>query len=705
MSQWMDRNTATYTHMGGEGVTWVGQAPFTDETHVFVNLGDGTYFHSGLLAIRMAVASGVNVTYKLLYNDAVAMTGGQPHDGPLTVPLVTHQVRGEGVERIAVVTDEPDKYASRSEFARDVTIHHRDDLEAVQRELRDIPGVTLLIYDQTCATEKRRRRKRGTYPDPAKRAVINSLVCEACGDCSAVSNCLSVVPTETPFGRKRMIDQSSCNKDFSCVNGFCPSFVTVHGGELKKGRRNGPTLPIPPEIDRLPEPKLPDTSQPYGIFVTGVGGTGVVTLGALIGMAAHMEGKGCSILDMAGLAQKGGAVTTHIRIADNPEDIHAVRLASGGARLILGCDIVVAAQSDSMAKVQPGVTQAILNTHETITGDFIHDPDFAFPGQELREIVSGVVGAENTDFVNATRLATALLGDSIASNMFLLGYAYQKGLVPVSAEAMNKVIELNGVAVSLNQEAFLWGRRAAHDHERVERIALPTEAAGEPDPTSRLRIMIERRIEFLTDYQNANHAARYKQLVDKVRTIQAIQTPREEGLTEAVAANYFKLLAYKDEYEVARLHLSQAFQDQLDEIFTGDYALRFHLAPPLLARRDKFTGIPKKREFGPWILRVFRVLARLRSLRRTPLDIFGYTKERKTERRLIREYESTIDELLAQLNLGNHDLAVEIARIPEKIRGYGHIKAASIETADRRHAELLEAYRNPEPMPVVTAAE
>jgi len=706
MSQWMDRNTDTYTHMGAEGVTWVGQAPFTDEKHVFVNIGDGTYFHSGLLAIRMAVAAGVNVTYKLLFNDAVAMTGGQPHDGPLTVPLITHQVRGEGVERIAVVTDEPDKYPTRSEFADGVTIHHRDDLAEVQRELREIPGVTLLIYDQTCAAEKRRRRKRGTYPDPAKRAFINTLVCEACGDCSAVSNCLSVVPVETPFGRKRMIDQSSCNKDFSCVNGFCPSFVTVHGGNLKQGRRTGAALPIPPEIDRPPEPKIPNTAKPYGIFVTGVGGTGVVTVGALIGMAAHMEGKGCSVLDMAGLAQKGGAVTTHVRIADRPDDIQAVRLATGGADLILGGDIVVTAQPDSMAKVRPGITKAVVNTHQAITGDFTHNPDYEFPAGELRDIVSDGVGPNRADFVNATRLATALLGDSIASNMFLLGFAYQKGLIPVSAQALNKAIELNGVAVALNQDAFLWGRRAAHDLARVRRIAMPTdEATGEPDPTSRLRRVVERRIAFLADYQNDRYATRYKRLIDKVRTVQAIRTPLEEGLTEAVAIFYFKLLAYKDEYEVARLHLSQEFRDRLDETFVGDYRIRFHLAPPLLARRDKVTGFPRKREYGEWILRVFRILARLRRLRGTPLDIFGYTKERKTERRLIRDYEATVEELLESLTPENHDLAIEIARFPEKIRGFGHIKMASVEAAEHRRAELLDAYRNPEPVPVVTAAE
>ncbi|MCG8545953.1 MAG: indolepyruvate ferredoxin oxidoreductase family protein, partial [Alphaproteobacteria bacterium] len=706
MVQWMDRNTDTYTHMGGEGVTWVGQAPFTDTRHVFVNLGDGTYYHSGILAIRMAISAGVNVTYKILFNDAVAMTGGQPVDGPLTVPRITQQLRGEGGETIVVVSDEPHKYPARAGFADGVTIHHRDELDSLQRKLRDTPGVTVLIYDQTCAAEKRRRRKRGQFPDPPKRAFINELVCEGCGDCSVKSNCLSVVPVETEFGRKRKIDQSTCNKDFSCVNGFCPSFVTVHGGALKKpeprAKGRDPDL-----FEALPAPTLPTTKQPYGILVTGVGGTGVVTIGALLGMAAHMEGKGCSILDMTGLAQKGGAVVSHLRIADRPEDIHAVRLASGGARLILGCDIVVAARSDNLSKVQPGSTSAVINTHKAITGDFTRDPDFVFPDEELHTSIEATVGRKNTHFVDATRLATQLLGDSIAANMFMLGYAYQKGLVPISADAIFQALELNGVAVEMNQQAFVWGRRAAHDLEAVRRIALPADAfAQEPkNPDAALREMVEKRIAFLTDYQDARYADRYANLVDRVRTVQATRTPHDLSLTEAVARYYFKLLAYKDEYEVARLHTDGVFHDRLNETFEGDFKLKFHLAPPLLARRDPESGEPKKMEFGPWMLPMFRQLAKLKRLRGTPFDIFGYTQERRAERQLIKDYEATVGMLIDVLTPENLPLCVEIASVPERIRGYGHIKEASIRLAKQCESELIDALRNPEPAHVVSAAE
>lgn len=707
MAQWMDRNTDTYTHMGGEGVTWVGQAPFTETDHVFVNLGDGTYYHSGLLAIRMAIASGVKVTYKILFNDAVAMTGGQPMDGPLTVPRITQQLHGEGVETIVVVTDEPEKYDRKTDFAAGVTVHHRDDLDAVQRKLRDTPGVTVMVYDQTCAAEKRRRRKRGLYPDPPKRAFINELVCEGCGDCSAKSNCLSVVPAETEYGRKRKIDQSSCNKDFSCINGFCPSFVTVHGGAPKKGKRRGGDGTQPDIFEALPDPKLPAIDKPYGILVTGVGGTGVVTVGALLGMAAHIEGKGCSILDMIGLAQKGGAVVSHVRLAQQPEDIHAVRLASGGAKLILGCDIVVAARGDNLSKVSPGETNAVINTYETITGDFTRNPDFEFPTDELHSNIEKTVGSENTHFVDATRLATDLMGDSIASNMFMLGYAYQKGLIPISEQAIFKAIELNGVAVQANQSAFTWGRRAAHDVAAVERIAMPNtpEPAEPADPTTRLRDLIKDRIAYLTDYQNPQYAERYTRLVDRVRTVQAVNTPQDQGLTEAVARYFFKLLAYKDEYEVARLYTDPGFQDRLNAAFEGDFKLKFHLAPPLLAPKDPVTGELRKREYGPWVFKAFDMLTKLKFLRGTPFDPFGYTKERKTERQLIVDYEATIESLLQTLTPENHGLAVEIASIPEQIRGFGHVKDTSIGCARSRQDELVAAYRDPQTAAVVSAAE
>jgi indolepyruvate ferredoxin oxidoreductase len=707
MAQWMDRNTDTYTHMGAEGVPWVGQAPFTETRHIFANLGDGTYFHSGILAIRMAIASKVNVTYKILFNDAVAMTGGQPMDGPLTVPMITHQLRGEGVGRIVVVTDEPEKYDSRSDLAAETTVHHREDLDAVQRELREIPGVTILIYDQTCAAEKRRRRKRGLYPDPPKRAFINEAVCEGCGDCSAKSNCLSVVPVETEFGRKRMIDQSTCNKDFSCVDGFCPSFVTVHGGELKHGKTSSHDRKVPDLFEALPEPALPAVDKPYGILVTGVGGTGVVTVGALLGMAAHIESKGVSVLDMIGLAQKGGAVVTHVRIAGTPEDIHAVRLADGGAKAIIGCDNVVAAGRDALSKVQPGETVATVNLHETITGDFTRNPDYVFPGAKVCNIIEETVGRARTHFVEATELATALLGDSIATNLFMLGYAYQKGTIPVSADSILQAIELNGVAVPMNQQAFNWGRRAAHDIAAVRRIAFPETKAGTFDksPDDLLRKTIQIRVDYLAQYQSARYAARYTALVDKVRTVQATRTPHETGLTEAVARYYFKLMAYKDEYEVARLHSDPAFHQKLAETFEGDYTLKFHLAPPLLAKRDPVTGELRKREYGGWLLPVFRQLAKFKVLRGTPLDPFGYTKERKAERAWITHYSEMIEGLLDTLSPENHGLAVEIACLPEHIRGFGHVKQRSIATVSEREARLLDAYHNPNATPAVSAAE
>ena len=464
LSQFMDRSTATFSQMGGEGAAWIGQSPFVETAHVFANIGDGTYTHSGILAIRAAVAAKVNMTYKVLFNDAVAMTGGQALDGGLTVPRVARQLAAEGVGPIVVVSDEPEKYPPGTDFPANATVRHRDDLDAVQRHLREMPGVTAIVYDQTCAAEKRRRRKRGRFPDPPRRVVINDLVCEGCGDCSTASNCLSVTPIETEFGRKRAIDQSSCNKDFSCLKGFCPSFVTVEGGSLKQ-RRAGDSGED--ELPELPEPALPALDEPYGIVVAGVGGTGVVTIGALIGMAAHLEGKGVTVLDMTGLAQKGGAVLSHIRIAGRPDAIHAVRIANGEARLLLGCDLVVAAGGEAVSKLRPGHSRAIVNSHQTITGDFTRNPDLGFPGDDLSRAVANAVGQGGSEFLDATGLATGLLGDSLATNLFMLGVAYQRGLVPVSAEAIDSAIELNGAAVDFNRRAFRWGRRAAVDHALV----------------------------------------------------------------------------------------------------------------------------------------------------------------------------------------------------------------------------------------------
>jgi indolepyruvate ferredoxin oxidoreductase len=701
LAQFMDRSTATFTQMGGEGAPWIGQAPFTETPHVFVNIGDGTYTHSGILAIRAAVAAGVNVTYKLLFNDAVAMTGGQPIDGGLTVPTVTRQLAAEGVKRIVVVTDEPQKYPAAVDFAPGTGVRHRDDLDAVQRELREIPGVTALVYDQTCAAEKRRRRKRGRFPDPPKRAFINDLVCEGCGDCSKTSNCVSVVPVETEFGRKRAIDQSSCNKDYSCVEGFCPSFVTVHGPGLKKPRPNDLSEEaLPP----LPEPALPPLDQPYGILVTGVGGTGVVTIGALIGMAAHLEEKGCTVLDMTGLAQKGGAVWSHVRIARRPADIHAVRLASGSADLLLGCDLVVSASADSLAKLDAGKSRAIVNSHETITGDFTRNPDLAFPAEEMKVGIAAAVGGEKAEFLDATRLATGLLGDSIASNLFMLGYAYQKGAVPISAEAIEEAIGLNGVAVDFNRSAFRWGRRAAVDRALVEERAAPASARPQSHRLSEsLDEAVERRVKFLTGYQDAGYAERYAALVRQVRDAEAARVPGAEAVAQAVARALFKLMAYKDEYEVARLYTESDFLKRVAEQFEGPYELRFHLAPPILGDRDPKTGHLKKRSFGPWMLTAFRLLARCKRLRGTRLDIFGKTPERRTERRLIGEYEALVEELLARLTPENHALAAEIAALPMEIRGFGHVKEESIARVKQREAALLARLRSPSPTPALAA--
>jgi indolepyruvate ferredoxin oxidoreductase len=700
MAQWMDRNTAGYTQMGGEGASWVGEAPFVKTPHVFQNIGDGTYYHSGLLAVRAAKASGVNVTYKILYNDAVAMTGGQHVDGPLTVPQITLQVYGEGAKRIAVVTDEPEKYPAGTEWAPGVTVHHRDDYDQVQREFREVPGLSVIIYDQTCAAEKRRRRKRNQFPDPAKRAFINDLVCEGCGDCGVKSNCVSVLPLETEFGRKRTIDQSACNKDYSCVKGFCPSFVTVHGGGVRKGKNTGkePTQPgqnVETLFAAVPEPAQPSLAQPYGIMLTGVGGTGVVTIGAVVGMAAHLEGKGFGGLDMAGLAQKGGSVWSHLQIAARPDDIKTVRLGSGGASLVLGCDLVVSASQKTMDTAHPG-TRAVVNTHQQMTGDFTRNPNVQFPIQSLQRTIVKGVGEGNAEFVDATRIATALIGDSIATNMFMLGFAFQRGLVPLSSEAINKAIELNGAAVKMNQAAFLWGRRAAVDPAAVERLIAPRADAAPAKPAQTLDEIIARRVEFLTGYQDAAYAGRYRELVGRVRQAEAAQVRGSSALAEAVARYYFKLLAYKDEYEVARLYADPAFMEKVRAQFDGDYKLHFHLAPPLFARRDPVTGELRKSEYGGWVFTAFKLLARFKGLRGTPLDIFGRTAERRMERQLIADYEAAVGEILARLSAQNHGLAVQIASIPEDIRGYGHVKEASVDKARAKQAELLAALRSPE---------
>ncbi len=686
----MGRNTLTISQMGGEGATWLGMAGHSGTKHVFANMGDGTYYHSGLLAIRAAIAANVNITYKLLYNDAVAMTGGQPVDGPLTVPQITRQIESEGIARIVVLADDPEKYGDNPGFAPGVEVRHRDELERTQRELRETPGVTVLVYDQTCAAEKRRRRKRGTYPDPAVRVFINELVCEGCGDCSAKSNCLSVVPVETEFGRKRAIDQSTCNKDYACVSGFCPSILTIHGGQLRRGKALQASDKL---FADLPEPALPGLEQPAGILVAGIGGTGIVTIGALLGMAAHLEGKGVTVLDMTGLAQKGGAVMSHVRIAAQQAQLHAPRLATGEADTLLGCDIVVAVSNDALVKTQVGRTRAIVNTGQAITGDFVRNPDHPFPLAAMEGQIREAVGEGQADLLDASRLATLLMGNSIATNMFMLGYAWQKGRVPLSGEAISRAIELNGVAVDDNKAAFLWGRRAAHDPQAIERLAASAEPVLPTHVLSQnLDEIVARRRAALTDYQDAAYAQRYTALVERVRAAEQAVQPGSEALSEAVARNHFRLLAYKDEYEVARLYSDPEFERTLASTFEGDTRLRFHLAIPLISRTDPNTGMPKKYAYGGWMRRAMKMLAKLKFLRGTAFDPFGYSAERRLERELIGEYERTAETLLSGLRADNLASAAEIARLPEAIRGYGPIKLRNAAAARAKQAELMARY-------------
>ena len=695
MALTMNRSTETFTQMGGEGVPWLGQAPFTGEKHIFANLGDGTYYHSGLMAIRAAVASGVNITYKILFNDAVAMTGGQPHDGPLSPWQISHQVYAEGVAKLVVVSDEPDKYPVGTAWAPGVTIRHRDELDRVQKELRETGGCTVIIYDQTCAAEKRRRRKRGTFPDPDKRVFINDAVCEGCGDCSVQSNCVSVEPLETEFGRKRQINQSSCNKDFSCVKGFCPSFVTLSGGTPHKAQPSQASS-LDEAIEALPVPETASTDEPYDILITGIGGTGVITVGALLGMASHIEGKGVSVLDQTGIAQKNGAVMSHVRVGAKPEDLHAVRIAAGGCDLVLGCDMVVAASPEALRKYQAGGTTAIVNSHLAPTAAFTQNPDMDFQAGRLKELIEESAGGNRTEFVEATRIATALMGDAIASNMFLMGYAYQRGALPVGGEAIDKAIELNGVAIPMNKRSFALGRLAAHDIKLVEKVASPAKPTPIATEAQDLDSLVEKRRAILTDYQDAAYARTY---VDFVRRVEAAEQARGKGMTglaEAVARYLFKLMAYKDEYEVARLYTSGEFMEKLNRQFDGNVKLTFNLAPPLFSQRDPDTGHLIKREYGAWMLHAFRLLAKLKGLRGTAFDIFGRTEERRTERQLIVDYMATVERLLSELTPDNHALAVEIARIPEKIRGYGHVKERHLKAAKAEEAQLLEAWRDPQ---------
>ncbi len=698
MAVWMDRSTVTFSQMGGEGVSWVGQAAFTTDKHVFANLGDGTYYHSGLLAVRQSIAAKVNVTYKILFNDAVAMTGGQPVDGTLKVPEMTRELDAEGAVKIVVVTDEPEKYEESgiaARLAKGVMVHHRDELDAVQKQLREIEGCTVIIYDQTCATEKRRRRKRGTLVDPAKRVIINELVCEGCGDCSVQSNCLSVEPVETEFGRKRRINQNSCNKDYSCVKGFCPSFITVEGGKMK-GKSAAATLarPNPFAMPPLPEPSLPlarnDDDRPWGIVVAGVGGTGVITIGQLLGMAAHLEGKGIVTQDSAGLAQKGGATWSHIQIANRADAILTTKVGTAEADLVIGCDPIVTANKSTLSVMREGRTFVAMNTHGAPTAAFVSNPNWQFPAAGCDAAVLNAAGAAHIGALDADQLAVQLVGDSLYTNPLMLGYAWQKGRVPLSHAALIRAIELNNVQVENNKLAFEWGRRAAHDLAAVQALLKPAQVIEFVKKTANLDDMIAKRVEFLTGYQNAAYAQQYKAFVEKVRAAES--TLDSKKLTEAVTRYLFKLMAYKDEYEVARLHTDKTFLDKVAAQFEGDYTLNYHLAPPLTAKKND-KGELQKSKFGPWMQTGFRLLSQLKGLRGTALDVFGRTEERKTERALIGEYRASIDELLRTLNASNLALATDIARIPEDIRGYGHVKERHLHAARPKWAALMNEWR------------
>ncbi|MFZ2737291.1 MAG: indolepyruvate ferredoxin oxidoreductase family protein [Burkholderiaceae bacterium] len=703
MSLWMDRNTEGFTHMGGEGVPWVGQQAFCTDQHVFANIGDGTYFHSGSLAIRQSIAAGVNITYKILYNDAVAMTGGQPvgerppPSGSLgasghSVAQMAQSMRAEGASRIVVVTDEPHKY-QHIRLVEGVAVRHRDELDAVQKEFRTIKGTSVIIYDQTCATEKRRRRKRGAMVDPARRVVINELVCEGCGDCSVQSNCLSVEPLETEFGRKRSINQSSCNKDMSCLKGFCPSFVTVEGGELKKKAKQQTVSPE--SLGAVPAPQQvalkPD--QVWGIVVAGIGGTGVITMGQLLGMAAHLEGKGIVTQDAGGLAQKGGAAWSHVLISRDQGAIRTTRVGMAAADLIIACDPIVSASKETLVRMRAGRTHVALNAHGTPTAEFVKNGGWQNPAEQCAADIAQAVGEAALATFDADACATRLMGDSIYTNPMVLGFAWQKGWIPLELSSLMRAIELNAVAVAKNKEAFEWGRQAAHQSAAVQALLTPAHIVQfQPRPS--LTTLVARRHEFLISYQNLAYAQHYQAFVEKVRRAEEKLGTAKTSLSEAVARNLFKLMAYKDEYEVARLHSDHGFQAKIQEMFEGDFKLNYHLAPPLISRRND-KGELQKRQFGPAMLLGFKLLARLKGLRGGMLDIFGQTEERREERALIEQYRASLEEVLQTLNLANLSQALVIAQIPEQIKGFGHVKARHLLKAQQDWTAALANFRNP----------
>ncbi len=692
MASWMDRDTESLIQMGGEGVNWVGKSRFCGNQHVFQNLGEGTYFHSGYMAVRQAVAAGTNITYKILFNDAVAMTGGQPVDGVITVPAIANQVRSEGVQRIAIVSDEPEKYSDKSIFPSGSTFHHRDDMDALQREMRGVPGVSVLIYDQVCAAEKRRRRKRGLFPDPARHMFINDAVCEGCGDCSVQSNCLSIYPVDTPLGRKRKIDQSSCNKDYSCVKGFCPSFVTVEGAELRQPEPSVSSADIDGRIASLPAPELPDLEEVYDLLVAGVGGTGVVTVGALIAMAAHLESKGASVLDFTGFAQKGGSVISYIRLAQSPDGLNQVRIADGRADAVVACDVVVGTDPRVVNVLAKDRTKVLVNHTEIPSGQFVQNRNADIRMEERLRAIADGVGPDNVSLVEANSLMESLMGHSVYANVFMLGHAWQQGLIPVGLDALMRAIEINGVNVEENRRAFGWGRLAACDIEEVK-----SAADIEPVEIKEMSIdeLVAHRAKLLIAFQDENYAADYRGFVARVRQTETQLGNTDLELTRAVATCLYKVMAYKDEYEVARLYSDTEFRRKLAEVFVGDFKLKFNLAPPIFNRGLDAQGRPRKTQFGGWMLPAFGLLARFKFLRGTPFDPFGYLADRRAERELIADYKNMIESLLPELTSENVAIAIECANLPDQVRGYGVVKMESIEQYQQLQAGLMHRFRNP----------
>jgi indolepyruvate ferredoxin oxidoreductase len=695
-----ERKTEWAAQMGAEGTLWVGLQSFIDVPHAFQNLGDGTYFHSGILAIRQAVAAKANITYKMLYNDAVAMTGGQPIDGKLSVEDMANQIYWEGVRPIVIVTDEPDKYPSAVRWPEGTTVRHRKELELVQRELQQVKGVSCLIYDQTCAAEKRRRRKRGTFPNPPKRVFINQEVCEGCGDCNKKSNCVSVQPLDTEFGRKRRIDQSNCNKDYSCQEGFCPSFVSVLGGSIRKGEAAGSGINTASEFINLPAPAVLPLGEAYNVLITGIGGTGVLTVGSILGMAAHLDDKACSVMDITGMAQKGGSVVTHLRFGATQDKLFATRLWENSADLLIGCDLVVTTAKPTLDLLRTDSARIIVNSDLVPTAQFQQNNAIDLSQDKLINILQQAVTPQRVSTFAATTGAVRMIGDSIATNVMMLGYAVQKGLMPIGLDSIEQAIRLNGVAIEQNLHALNWGRLAAHDPQHFATLVANAagEAVAEEPVAQSLDEIVAKRVRHLTAYQDARHAASYQGFVEQVRQQEQARVPGSVALTTNVARYLSKLMSYKDEYEVARLYTNGDFLRRLKQQFDGDYKLTVHLSPPILDPRDKATGKPRKIAFGPWILSVFRVLARLRGLRGSAFDVFGYTAERRMERRLMAEYRQTIESLLPVLNAGNAELVAKIAALPEMIKGFGYVKDDNIRKYQAELASLLASFDNQKKM-------